>query len=49
MDVPHDNKKFMCTQPKRTNRENADEKAALAYAEIYWQFLLEEAVICRVN
>ena len=48
MDVPHDNKKFMRTQPKRTNRENADETAALAYAEICWQFLLEEAVICRV-
>lgn len=48
MDVPHDNKKFTCTRPKRTDRGNADEKAALAYAEIHWQFLLEEAVICRV-
>lgn len=48
MDVPHDNKKFTCTRPKRTDRGNADEKAALAYAEIHWQFLLEGAVICRV-
>lgn len=57
MDVPHSNKKFICTRPKRTNRENEDEKAALAYAEIHWeflleeadwQFLLEEAAICRV-
>lgn len=57
MDVPHSNKKFICTRPKRTNRENEDEKAALAYAEIHWEFLLEEAdwkflleeaVVCRV-
>ena len=40
--------KFTCTHPKRTDRKNADEKSALAYAEICWQFLLEEAVICRV-
>lgn len=48
MDVPHSNKKFICIRPKRTNRENEDEKAALAYAEIHWEFLLEEAVVCRV-
>lgn len=53
MDVPHSHKKFICTRPKRTNRENEDEKAALAYADIHWEFLLrilskEDAVVCRV-
>ena len=53
VDVPHGNKKFICTRPKRTDRENEDEKAALAYADIHWEFLLrilskEDAVVCRV-